>query len=580
MTTKNPTRHAPGFNLLISEFIKIMNGPSTFIDNIIAIRTPCGPSELGHMPLCAMNGEGNEEVDGRSSFFDPGPLTKAGSIAILHLKRDQLVPVVVQSAVGEADGYAEGAVTNTRFGSFPHSTLLNLPWGSQVLASKVDTGSRGRKGAKRKRADEKGDADTPKSDGVSEPAKVAVVAGSGFVHLLPITPESWTSSLPHRTQVVYTPDYSYVLQRLRVRPGQTIIEAGAGSGSFTHAAARAVYSGHSMGNAPLSKKRRIGKVCSFEYHEPRVSGLRREINEHGLDDVVTVTHRDVYEHGFSLDNGEEPSPKANAIFLDLPSPWQALHHLSRRPQTSRSISNVTAPQATSAESHAENGIGQTSALPPNSKPDQPFVSPLDPNTPVHLCTFSPCIEQVQSTVAAMRELGWTEIEMVEVQHRRIDVRRERTGLQEEGLRGVNASAANVDEAVQRLREVEGKFQDWHQQMKVRKGESEEQTTKYDNSQQIGAPSKQERLDRIKREVGNRKTFKEGHLVHRTAPEIKSHTSYLVFAVLPREWSAEDEERCLALYGTGPDIDGDVGLGKSDSASKKTKKSKIEPQTSS
>jgi len=64
-------------------------------------------------------------------------------------------------------------------------------------------------------------------------------------------------------------------------------------------------------------------------------------------------------------------------------------------------------------------------------------------------------------------------------------------------------------------------------------------------------TRQERLDRIKRDADNRKTFKEGQLVHRTEPDIKTHTSYLVFAVLPEEWSPEDEEKCLAKWGTGP-----------------------------
>ena len=50
------------------------------------------------------------------------------------------------------------------------------------------------------------------------------------MHILQPTPESWTYSLDHRTQVVYTPDYSYVLQRMNVKPGDTLIEAGAGSG--------------------------------------------------------------------------------------------------------------------------------------------------------------------------------------------------------------------------------------------------------------------------------------------------------------------------------------------------------------
>ena len=42
-------------------------------------------------------------------------------------------------------------------------------------------------------------------------------------------------------------------------------------------------------------------------------------------------------------------------------------------------------------------------------------------------------------------------------------------------------------------------------------------------------------------------FKEGRLVHRTEPELKTHTSYLVFAVLPREWTGEDEERARGRW---------------------------------
>lgn len=72
-------------------------------------------------------------------FFNPGRIAEEGSLAMLHLKRDSTLPVSLRSSAD--DGYAEGAVTNTRFGSFPHSTLIGLEWGSQVRASKVDTGA-------------------------------------------------------------------------------------------------------------------------------------------------------------------------------------------------------------------------------------------------------------------------------------------------------------------------------------------------------------------------------------------------------------------------------------------------------
>ncbi|KAI2474645.1 tRNA methyltransferase complex GCD14 protein [Pyrenophora tritici-repentis] len=61
--------------------------------------------------------------------------------------------------------------------------------------------------------------------------------------------------------VVYTPDYSYILQRLRVRPGDHIIEAGAG----TQAAALEVDEENAVG-MPKKRKRktRTGGVYSFD----------------------------------------------------------------------------------------------------------------------------------------------------------------------------------------------------------------------------------------------------------------------------------------------------------------------------
>jgi tRNA (adenine57-N1/adenine58-N1)-methyltransferase len=437
-------------------------------------------------------------ISNPSPFFAPSSTTTNKSLAIISLKRDQQIPTVLQ-AITPAD--PEDAITNTRFGSFPHSTLLNQPWGSQVIASNVNA-QNAKRGKKRKREDNAKE-DDEDADGTL-PAFEA--AASGFAHILPPTPELWTVSLPHRTQVVYTPDYSFILQKLRVRPGDSIIEAGAGSGSFTHAAARAVFNGHSS-----KKRKRIGQVYSFEYHEPRFAELCKEVAEHGLDDVVTATHRDVYTDGFTLTDSST-SLKANAVFLDLPAPWLALPHLSR------SSTN----------------------------------SPLNPKTTTHICTFSPCIEQVQRTVEKLRELGWVEIHMFEVSHKRIDVRRELISLDYEGLRGVNASAASVDEAMARLRELEGKGKVWHAKDEMNgtpkgKGAKKEQSEVAIDGEEPQIESRKDRLARIKEQDKDRKPWKEGRLVHRTEAELKTHTSYLTFALLPRAWSAEDEEKARSEF---------------------------------
>src|ERR1700722_9435895 len=80
-----------------------------------------------------------------SPFLSPSSVSQPDDLAILHLRRDLLIPTILQTHDDEDLGYEEGKVTNTRFGSFPHSTLLGKPWGSQIVASVVDTGSRGRR---------------------------------------------------------------------------------------------------------------------------------------------------------------------------------------------------------------------------------------------------------------------------------------------------------------------------------------------------------------------------------------------------------------------------------------------------
>lgn len=505
----------------------------------------------------------------RSPFLDPGAYSAADSLGVLQLKRDHLIPTILSASA--SPDYAEGKVENTRFGSFPHSTLINQPWGTQILASVVDTGSRSARSRKRKRDGDEDREATPVADAeeVRRDIVKAATASSGFAHLVPPTPETWTLCLPHRTQVVYTPDYSYILQRLRVRPGDHIIEAGAGSGSFTHAAVRAIYNGEPVGDndgeSAAAKRRkgtkRRGQVYSFEYHAPRAEQLKSEIASHGLDSHVTITNRDVYEEGFCLESKDEPS--ADVVFLDLPAPWQALKHLTRSPPSAAVLKSVLSDPST------PNGevTATTSDLLPTTKP---FRTPLNPNSTTRICTFSPCIEQVTKTVSALRSFGWLEIGMAEIQSKRLEVRRERIGLQEEGLRGANPSAATVQEAVQRLRDVEDRAKAFHglqkekQEQVMRRAEAKKRGEKApppeedDSDGRKGAnakakleglpPSKYDRLERAKKELENRTLFKEGRLVHRTEPELKTHTSYLVFAVLPREWSKQDEEKARKKWG--------------------------------
>ncbi|GMM31687.1 tRNA 1-methyladenosine methyltransferase subunit [Martiniozyma asiatica (nom. inval.)] len=223
-------------------------------------------------------------------------------------------------------------------------------------------------------------------------------SNKGFVYLLQPTPELWTLSLPHRTQIVYTPDSSYIMQRLGVISGSRVIEAGTGSGSFTHAFSRNVGNYHGTNAKNISD----GQVFSFEFHEERWSKAKLEFEQHGLDNV-TLTHRDVCNNGFEV---EGLDVSADVIFLDLPSPWEAIPHLTK-PKNNSQV--------------------------------------LRKGSKVGICCFSPCIEQVVKTVDALNEEGWIDIEMTEVQGRLYEAHK--------------AMKRDVKDAVKRLQFVRQKQKD-------------------------------------------------------------------------------------------------------------------------
>lgn len=134
----------------------------------------------------------------------------------------------------------------------------------------------------------------------------------------------------------------------------------------------------------------------------------------------------------------------------------------------------------------------------------------------------------------MRHLGWVDIEMVELSQKRFEIRRERIGIDSGAQRGQQLTPSTVEEAVARLKEVEGNFKAFHE-----------------NGEKVEAPKKVKtnpnNREAIMESLVERKIYKEGRLVHRTEAEVKTHTSYLVFAVLPREWSEEDEAKAREMW---------------------------------
>jgi tRNA (adenine57-N1/adenine58-N1)-methyltransferase len=122
--------------------------------------------------------------------------------------------------------------------------------------------------------------------------------GAPFFLLQPSLADLITE-LPRTTQILYPKDIGFILVTMGIGPGQTVMEAGTGSGSMTTALAYAV--------GPE------GRVISYEV-KPDVQNLaRKNLTRLGLDSRVDFKLRDIQE-GFD-------ETDADAFLLDVPNPY-------------------------------------------------------------------------------------------------------------------------------------------------------------------------------------------------------------------------------------------------------------------
>lgn len=131
-------------------------------------------------------------------------------------------------------------------------------------------------------------------------------------------------------------------------------------------------------------------------------------------------------------------------------------------------------------------------------------------------------------------------------------------MHEQGSRGATVSPASVEESISRLRELEKQTAAFA----VRRKEKMEEMLKKRaqagqmNGQDLpdfpsddeppvkdGPGSNVERLQKVAKGDASRKKFLEGRVVHKTETTLRMHTSFLLFAILPREWTADDEVQC-------------------------------------
>jgi tRNA (adenine57-N1/adenine58-N1)-methyltransferase len=170
----------------------------------------------------------------------------------------------------------------------------------------------------------------------------------------------------------------------------------------------------------------------------------------------------------------------------------------------------------------------------------------------------------------MRESGWIDIDMVEIAYKRFNVARERVGLSAPNERSSNPTPENVDEALQKLKQISQKTQVFNKMQSatasgnVSSAAEMELDTPPKSRDESRDPDGKDAEDG----AGEEKPWMTGRLVHRTESEIKTHTSYLVFAALPREWSDEEEAAAMARWPCGNEM---RTIGNVDKAARKQEK---------
>jgi tRNA (adenine57-N1/adenine58-N1)-methyltransferase len=105
-------------------------------------------------------------------------------------------------------------------------------------------------------------------------------------------------------QIILPRDAAHILMNCSIESGQTVLEAGIGSGSLTIALATAV--------APS------GKVISYDIREDFIEHAMKNIKKANLEQYVTAKLKDVTKKIYEKD--------LDAVILDMPNPWNAVKH--------------------------------------------------------------------------------------------------------------------------------------------------------------------------------------------------------------------------------------------------------------
>ena len=181
-----------------------------------------------------------------------------------------------------------------------------------------------------------------------------------YISILSFVPNILERCLNKMAQILFNPDISIIMTLLNISQSSVIYESGTGSGCLSV-------------NMSSVLSKGSGHLYTFEFNKERAEKLKDLFKFLNLDKKITITHRDVIQDGFQLDdeNVENPShKKCGSMFIDLPSPWLAIKHAKK-------------------------------VL----------------NSGAYFVSFSPCIEQVNQTMKSMKENNFIELRMFECLYR-------------------------------------------------------------------------------------------------------------------------------------------------------------------
>lgn len=108
------------------------------------------------------------------SFCERNSTIKEGDTVMIYVSFNKIYPIKV----------TRGLSHSTKYGSFKHVELIGKKYGTKLYCKQ------------------------------------------GSVYLLAGSPELWTLCLPHRTQIIYTPNISLITFQLELKPGSIVIESG------------------------------------------------------------------------------------------------------------------------------------------------------------------------------------------------------------------------------------------------------------------------------------------------------------------------------------------------------------------